>query len=207
MVWKLSNSIGARRTVQLKFGKMSRDLLRFWLVFGWIFMKSRVLFFSNSCQKTMAIGKNIHFWINCSKTYEGVPESLWKPHQSKVHKISDRYNMSKKISTPKKNYFFRPWKKKSKMFGVKKNKIVEKYFCSQFRCRKSIAFDCAGSRHLKVTPSKLAQDWSSKLWILARFGIKIVCFFFRNWKKTVPRISWKSTQNQCKSPDIFPNFR
>ena len=49
---------------------------------------------------------------NSSKTTEGVLESLWKPHQSKEHKISDRYGYPNFFPTPKKYYFFRDWKTK-----------------------------------------------------------------------------------------------
>ena len=41
---------------------------------------------------------------------QGVLRSPWKCHKSKVHKISDRFGISKKIPTPK-NLFFSAWKK------------------------------------------------------------------------------------------------
>ena len=75
--------------------------------------------------------KTVFFYLtqlNCSKTRERVPESLWKPHQSKDMLFLNRYSDPKKNPTffchRKKNFF----RRSKKYFSRFENFSKEKYF-------------------------------------------------------------------------------
>ena len=66
--------------------------------------------------------------LNCSKTQEAVPESLWKPHQSKDMLFLNRYSDPKKNLTffcRRKNIFFR---RSKNIFRKIQNSFSKKYF-------------------------------------------------------------------------------
>ena len=74
-----------------------------------------------------------------------VPESLWKPHQSKDMLFLVRNCIQKKINS-KKNYFF--WLKKSKKYFQKKWKFLRFFFQYNFHLKWSNFQKNSGNFHL-----------------------------------------------------------
>ena len=79
--------------------------------------------------------KRVFFSVSVSapKTYQGVPETLWKHHKSKAHKILHRSYAPFFFSTPRKNIFaiekIKTKKCRSKKLWSKKN--IEKKMLNQ----------------------------------------------------------------------------